>query len=93
MAGLLRPSKEDVKIQKKKRNDRNRIKARFYNNKQCGFCDDCWAIDYTHKREFPALHKGTDLPKKFNEPILAMADGTVVGIFQNEFSRKELKLF
>ena len=29
MAGLLRPSKEDVKNSKKKRNDRNRIKARF----------------------------------------------------------------
>ena len=92
MAGLLKPSKEDVKIQKKRGMIETGLKPDFYNNKQCGFCDDCWAIDYTHKREFPALHKGTDLPKKFNEPILAMADGTVVGIFQNEFSRKGIEI-
>ena len=95
MAGIIpgTPSSKDVKIQKKRGMIRLGMKPKFYENGKCKTCDDCWAIDYTHKRGgTPALHKGRDLPMPFNTPILAMADGKVVGMFKNEMSRKGVEV-
>ena len=91
MAGVIpgRPTSKDVKIQKKRGMIRLGVKPKFYENGKCRKCDDCWAIDYTDKRGgTPALHKGRDLPMPFNTPVLAMADGMVVGMFKNQRSRK-----
>ena len=83
------PISEDTKIQKKRGMFNTGLKAKFHDNKKLVVCDDCWAINYSHKREGrPAYHKGRDLPMKFNEPVLAMANGTVVGLFENLMSRK-----
>ena len=95
MAGIIpgRPTSKDVKIQKKRGMIRLGMKPKFYENGKCKKCDDCWAIDYTNKRQgTPALHKGRDLPMPFNTPVLAMADGMVVGMFKNERSRKGVEV-
>ena len=95
MAGILPgpPISEDTKIQKKRGMFKTGLKAKFYNNKKLVVCDDCWAIDYSYKRDGrPAYHKGRDLPMKFDEPVLAMANGTVVGLFENLMSRKGVEV-
>ena len=95
MAGIMPgpPISEDTKIQKKRGMLNTGLKAKFHDNKKLVVCDDCWAINYSHKREGrPAYHKGRDLPMKFDEPVLAMANGTVVGLFENLMSRKGVEV-
>tara|TARA_Y100000389_G_scaffold17567_1_gene15337 strand:- start:13 stop:1095 length:1083 start_codon:yes stop_codon:yes gene_type:complete len=95
MAGIIpgKPTSKDIKIQKKRGMIRIGMSPKFYENGKCIKCDDCWAIDYSHKRGgLPALHKGRDLPMPFNTPVLAMADGIVVGLFKNEISRKGIEV-
>ena len=95
MAGIIPgpPTSKDVKIQKKRGMIRLGMRPKFYENGKCKKCDDCWAIDYSHKRNgLPALHKGRDLPMPFDTPVLAMADGEVVGMFKNEGSRKGVEV-
>ena len=95
MAGIMPgpPISEDVKIQKKRGMFSTGLKAKFYDNKKLVTCDDCWAIDYSDKRGGrPAYHKGRDLPMPFDEPVLAMADGTVVGLFENLNQRKGVEV-
>ena len=94
MAGIIpgRPTVKDVKIQKKRGMVRIGMVPKFFEDGKCRTCDDCWAIDYSHKRNGPALHKGRDLPMPFDTPVLAMADGIVVGMFKNERSRKGVEV-
>tara|TARA_B100001057_G_scaffold435519_1_gene465894 strand:- start:190 stop:1281 length:1092 start_codon:yes stop_codon:yes gene_type:complete len=95
MAGIIpgKPTSTDVKIQKKRGMIKIGMKPKFHENGKCKTCDDCWAINYSHKRDgLPALHKGRDLPMPFDTPVLAMADGTVVGLFKNEKSRKGIEV-
>ena len=53
---------------------------------------ETWAIDYSHKRPWPALHKGIDIPQRHGTPILAVAAGTVVGKFKNKGNRKGIEV-
>ena len=94
MAGIIPgvPTNEDIEIQKKRGMIKTGLKPKFYNNAKCVTCDDCWAIDYSHKREWVALHKGRDLPMPFNTPVLSISDGTVVGIFENKENRKGIEI-
>lgn len=51
-----------------------------------------WAIDYSHKRRWPALHKGIDIPQPRGTLIRAVADGMVVGKFANDGNRKGIEV-
>ncbi len=51
-----------------------------------------WAIDYSFKRGRAALHKGIDIPQRRGAPIRAIADGQVVGKFQNIGNRKGVEI-
>ncbi|GAB6054162.1 hypothetical protein JCM17960_29820 [Magnetospira thiophila] len=65
----------------------------FANGASCPQIDsEKWAIDYSGKRPKPALHKGVDIPQPRGTPILAVADGIVVGRFANDGNRKGIEV-
>ncbi len=53
---------------------------------------EIWAKDYTGKRGKPAHHKGIDIPAPRGTPILAVANGTIVGKYLNENNAKGIEI-
>lgn len=58
----------------------------------CPGIDDTWAMDYGFKRSREAYHGGIDLPAKWGTPMLAVAAGTVVGVFKGEDSARGMEV-
>lgn len=50
----------------------------------CQGVDETFAMSYSEKRGREASHGGIDIPADFNVPILAAANGTVVGLFNEQ---------
>ncbi|MFC1673637.1 peptidoglycan DD-metalloendopeptidase family protein [Pseudomonadota bacterium] len=55
---------------------------RFPDNALCPGIDDYWAMSYDFKRTRESYHGGLDVPVPWGTPMLAAADGTVVGLFE-----------
>lgn len=84
---------ESVKIQKSRGVIETGLSPAFLENGACPEIDsEKWAIDYSHKRSGAALHKGVDIPRPRGTPILAVADGMVVGKFENADNRKGVEI-
>lgn len=82
-----------VHIQKTRGAIETGLEPKFIGGADCPKIDsETWAIDYSHKRPWPAIHKGIDIPQPRGTHIRAISDGTVVGKFQNEGNRKGIEL-
>ncbi len=58
----------------------------------CHGIDDTFALDYTFKRGREAYHGGIDLPARWGTPMIAVAAGTVVGVFMGEKSPRGIEI-
>lgn len=82
-----------VEIQKARGGVETGLEPSFIDGGDCPEIDsETWAIDYSHKRPWPAIHKGIDIPQRRGTPIRAVADGIVVGKFENEGNRKGIEV-
>ena len=84
---------ENVAIQEARGVIETYLVPNFIDGGDCPEIDsETWAIDYSHKRGRPALHKGIDIPHRRKTPIRAIADGVVVGMFRNRRNRKGIEI-
>lgn len=95
MVGKFRGADKEelVSIQKARGVIETDLEPEFIDGGECPEIDsEQWAIDYSYKRPWPALHKGIDIPQPRGTPILAISNGVVVGKFMNERNRKGIEI-
>ena len=88
LCGIARMKRCDVDHQQKRGLLATGTGPRFPDNAKCPGIDDIWALDYAYKRNRQSYHGGIDLPVPWGTPMRAVADGSVVAIYEAHQSKR-----
>ncbi len=82
LCGIGRGRSCDIQVAVKRGLFETGLEPAFPKGFDCLGIDEAWAIDYTYKRDRENYHGGIDMPTSYGTPIIAAADGTVVGKYE-----------
>lgn len=92
ISGIGRGPRSDPKDAQDRGMIETGLEPKFDEKVECPVIDDGWAINYTKRRGRVAFHGGIDIPARRGTPVLAVANGIVVGKLMNENNPKGIEI-